>query len=134
VAVRRPRRRRRPQLTLETQPDGLPKVGLFAEPVRVTRLEVLDLEPVDQGTRVTFLVEVKDAEDKRCSDVAVEARVEGPERTRTVQGTTDLFGRIRFRTTGPPGRYAIELTDVAAGGLAWDREAGPHVEDVQVAG
>lgn len=120
------RLRRRPVLATEPQPDAHPKAGLFAEPVRVTSLRVLDPEPLDDGTRrVTFLVEVRDAEDRRCPDVSVEATVSGPERSRTVQGTTDLLGRIRFRTTGPAGSYHIELRDVAAGGLAWDRGAGP---------
>jgi hypothetical protein len=40
-----------------------------------------------------------------------------------VSGTTDLLGRIRFRTTGGAGDYTLELTDVAAGGLAADRDA-----------
>jgi hypothetical protein len=122
--VRLPRRRR--QLATEPLPDGLPKAGLFAEPVRVASLRVLDPEVAgDDQHRVTFLLEVRDAEDRRCSDVAVAATVTGPTRTRTVQGTTDLLGRIRFRTTGPAGRYRLEVEDVAAGGLRWDREGGP---------
>lgn len=120
-------RRRRPVLATEPQPDAHPKTGLFAEPVRVTSLTVLDPEPLDDGTRrVIFLAEVRDAEGRRCPDVSVEATVTGPERTRTVQGTTDLLGRIRFRTSGPEGTYRIELRDVAAGGLAWDPQAGPR--------
>jgi hypothetical protein len=118
-------RRRRPQLATERHPDELPKAGLFAEPVRVTMLRVLDPEPADDAHRVTFLLEVRDAEGRRCSDLAVEATVQGPERTRTVQGTTDLLGRIRFRTTGPDGTYRLTVEDVAAHGLAWDRAAGP---------
>ncbi len=120
------RRRRRPQLTLERQPDGAPKAGLFTEPVRVTRLEPLDPEIMDDGRhRVTFQVEVKDAEGRRCSDLAVDARLTGPERAATVQGTTDMFGRLRIRMTGPPGDYTLEVLDVAAKGLAFDRDAGP---------
>jgi hypothetical protein len=120
-------RRRRPvEVTVEPQPDDVPKRGLFTEPVRVTSLRTLDPERVDGGQqRVTFLVEVRDAEGRRCPDLSVQATVSGPERTRTVQGNTDLLGRIRFRTTGPPGRYRIELRDVAAGGLDWDRDGGP---------
>lgn len=119
MAPRR-RRGRRPPIVLERQSDDLPKHGLFAEPVRVTALDTVDVEELDDGRwRVTFLVEVKDAEDKRCSDLSVEAHVSGPERARTVQGTTDLFGRLRFRMAGPAGRYAIEVTDVAAHGLDW---------------
>ncbi|GGI04449.1 hypothetical protein [Egicoccus halophilus] len=110
-----------PAFTLERQPDALPKTGLFAEPVRVFSLRVLDPEPLADGRRrVQFLVEVRDAEDRRCSDLAVEARVRGPERERVVSGTTDLLGRIRFRMAGPAGEYAIAVTDVAAGGLAFD--------------
>jgi len=119
-------RRRRRQVTLERQPDDLPKRGLFAEPIRITRLETLAPETLEDGrTRVTFLVEVKDADDRRCSDLAVDARVSGPERTATVQGTTDLFGRLRVRMTGPPGHYVIEVLSVAAKGLDWDASAGP---------
>jgi hypothetical protein len=77
------------------------------------------------GHRVTFLLEVRAADDARCPAVAVEARVSGPERTRTVSGATDLLGRLRFRMSGPAGRYGIEVVDVAAGGLDWDRAAGP---------
>jgi hypothetical protein len=96
------RRRRRRQVVLERHPDDLPKRGLFTEPIRITRLEALEPETQEDGTtRVTFLVEVKDAEDKRCSDLAVDARVSGPERTATVQGATDMFGRVRVRMTGP---------------------------------
>lgn len=122
----RRRKADRPTLALEPHPDDLPKRGLFAEPVRVADLQVLEPEALDDGRRrVTFLVEVRDADGRRCSDLSVEARVRGPERTRTVQGTTDMFGRIRFRMASTPGDYAIEVTDVAAHGLDWDRAAGP---------
>jgi hypothetical protein len=127
VVLRRLARARRRRMTTETQPDGLPKRGLFAEPVRVTRLEALDPDADDEGVaRATFLVEVKDAEDRRCSDLAVEARVTGPGRSRKVQGTTDMMGRIRFRMAAGSGDYRIELIDVAAGGLDWDPAAGPR--------
>jgi len=127
MVLRRLARARRPRATTETQPDGLPKRGLFAEPVRVTKLQALESDHDEHGIeRATFLVEIKDAEDRRCSDVAVEARLTGPERHRTVQGTTDLMGRIRFRMASGAGSYRIELTDVAAGGLAWDEAGGPR--------
>lgn len=109
--------------------DSLPRTGLLAEPVRVAVLEHAGTERLPDGTdRVTFLVEVRAADGARCPALAVEARVEGPERSRTVSGATDLFGRIRFRMAGPPGTYRCTITDVAAGGLAWDRgEADPSV-------
>jgi hypothetical protein len=127
------RRSTRPTPTLEPQRDDLPKRGLFAEPIRVTTLDVLDPEVLDDGRhRVTFLVEVRDAEDRRCPDLAVEARVSGPDRTRTVQGATDLFGRIRFRMAGSAGTYAIEVTDVAAHGLDWARDASATTAEMAV--
>lgn len=134
MALRR-RRHRSPRVVLERQPDDLPKRGLFTEPVRVTALDTVAVEELDDGRwRVTFLVEVKDAEDKRCSDLAVEARVSGPERTRTVQGATDMFGRLRFRMAGPAGRYAIEVTDVAAYGLDWSRADSLLVTEASAGG
>lgn len=132
--LRRLRRRRVDPSTLVGLPDSHPKRGLLAEPVRITRLEhegtdVPDATPGADGDapahRVTFLLEVRAADDARCPAVAVEARVSGPERTRTVSGATDLLGRLRFRMSGPAGRYGIEVVDVAAGGLDWDRTAGP---------
>jgi hypothetical protein len=129
------RRRRSPRVTLETQPDGLPKSGLFVEPVTITALEVLAPEVLEDGRhRASFRVEVRDAEGRRCPDLAVEACVSGPERRRTVQGTTDLFGRVRFRMAGPPGRYHIEVTDVAAKGLRWDDSAGSTTAEVELRG
>lgn len=133
--LRRAIRRTRPAptFTLERQPDALPKTGLFAEPVRVASIRVLDPEPADDGrVTVAFLVEVRDAEDKRCSTLAVEARVRGPEREWVVSGNTDLMGRLKFRATGPRGAYAIEILDVAAGGLQFDPTAGQPTADVTV--
>ena len=134
VVLRRIARARRPRATTETQPDALPKRGLFAEPIRVTKLEALAPDTDDDGTaRAIFLVEVKDAEDRRCSDVSVEARVTGPERSRKVQGATDMMGRIRFRMASGAGQYRISLLDVAAGGLDWDPEAGPTEAETSIA-
>ena len=59
MVLRRLRRavRPRPVVSLEPTPDGLPKHGLFTEPVRVSRLEVLDPELVaDEQHRVTFRI------------------------------------------------------------------------------
>lgn len=126
-------RRRRPQVALEPQPDDLPKRGLFSEPVRITRLESLDPEPQPDGqVRVTFLLEVKDAEDRRCSDLAVDVTVTGPERSSTVQPHTDLLGRARVRMSGPAGNYHLEVLDVAARGLDWAADAGPRTASVEV--
>jgi hypothetical protein len=121
--LRRLRRRRIDPDTIVGLPDSHPKRGLIAEPVRVERIDHEATEPVENDQqRVTFLVEVRSADDARCPAVAVEARVVGPERERTVSGATDMLGRIRFRMTGPAGNYRIEILDVAAGGLDWDRE------------
>jgi len=129
--LRRLRRRRVDPSTLVGLPDAHPKRGLLAEPVRVARLEHEGTDRPDGSDdpsvwRVTFLLEVRAADDARCPAVAVEARVTGPERTRTVSGATDLLGRLRVRMSGPAGSYRIEVTDVAAGGLDWDRDAGPR--------
>lgn len=127
VVLRRLRAARRKRVTVEVQPDGVPKTGLFAEPIRVSSLRVMDPEPFDDvQRRVTFLIEIRDAEGRRCSDVAVEATVASPLRERTAQGATDLLGRIRFRTIGPAGDYAIEIRNVGAGGLRWDPDGGPR--------
>ena len=145
------RRRQRRQVQVERHPDDLPKRGLFTEPVRITRLDALqpehlaaeaadDEDVADDARadaaqlRVTFLVEVKDAEDRRCSDLAVDARLEGPERTSVVQGATDMFGRVQIRMSGPPGRYHIEILEVAAKALAYDRDAGPSTASIEVTG
>lgn len=134
--LRRLRRRRIDPSSLVGLPDSHPKRGLLAEPVRIARLEHDGTDAPDAAGsavagsdaashRVTFLVEVRAADEARCPAVAVEVRISGPERTRTVSGATDLLGRLRFRMSGPPGRYGIEVLDVAAGGLDWDRAAGP---------
>lgn len=133
--LRRLRRRRIDPSALVGLPDSHPKRGLLAEPVRVDRLEVAEVGPAENDAtqrRVTFLIEVRAADDARCPAVAVEVHIDGPERARTVSGATDLLGRIRFRMAGPPGTYRIEVRDVAAGGLDWDRGAGPDRLDIDV--
>ncbi len=121
--LRRLRRRRIDPATIVGLPDSHPKRGLIAEPVRIVRVEHAETTPAeDDQHRVTFVIEVRSADDARCPSIAVEARVTGPERSRTVSGATDMLGRIRFRMTGPAGTYDLEVTDVAAGGLDWDRE------------
>lgn len=104
-------------------PDDMPKSGLFTEPIVVATLTPKDPEPLDDDrTRVVFRAVVKDAEGRRCPDLAVDATITGPERTATGTGTTDLMGAITFRMVGPAGRYVIRIDDVAAGALALDRE------------
>lgn len=127
--LRNPFRRSRaaqPALTVERITDALPKRGLFTEPIRVDRLEALDPEPLDDGrTRVTFVLEVRDAEGRRCPELAVAARFVAPGYDRPLEGATDMFGRLRFRMDGGPGTYTVTIDDVAAGGLDWDPDAGP---------
>lgn len=132
--LRRLRRHRIDPATIVGLPDSHPKRGLLAEPVRVALLEHASTEELEDGgpRRITFLVEVRAADDARCPAVAVEVRVSGPERTRTVSGATDMLGRVRFRMAGPVGTYAIEVLDVAAGGLDWDRQAGATALQVDV--
>lgn len=131
-----PRRRRRrrpaqPAVVLERLPDDVPKRGLFTEPIRLTRLEVLNVESLDDGqVLVTFLGEVKDAEDKRCPNVSVEAEARAPDRHRVVHPTTDMLGRFRVKMTSPPGCYRLTVLDVGAGGLAWDEDAFPRHTEV----
>ena len=131
--LRRARRRRIGPDGVVPLDDSLPKTGLLAAPLRGAALTHAGTAALDDGThRVSFLVEVRSADDARCPAIAVEAHVEGPERARTVSGATDLFGRIRFRMAGPPGAYRCTVTDVAAGGLAWDAAAGPTVATATV--
>ena len=132
MALRRTLSRLRPRPddrfvgTTETVPDSHPKDGLFTQPVRVADLRVREVESLDgERRRVVFQATVRDAEDLRCPDLSVEARVTGPERTGTGQSTTDLMGSVRIRMEGPPGTYRVQIVDVAAGGLAWDAAAGP---------
>lgn len=120
--------RRRPRVLDDPDagpvPDDVPKRGLFTEPIVVTSLAAREPEVLEDGrSRVTFRAVVKDAEGRRCPDLAVDATIAGPERTATGTGTTDLMGSITFRMAGPPGQYRIRIDDVAAGGLDLDREA-----------
>ena len=125
--MRWPRRRRRP-VALDpsdpdnvprTVPDDLPRDSLFTQPLRVDRIKVLDPESVAGGSRVAFVVFVRDDEGRTCPDIAVDATIRGPERAASGQVTTDLMGRATFRMTGPRGTYTLTVEDVAAGALAW---------------
>ena len=114
-------------------PDDVPKRGLFTEPISVVSLDAREPEHVgDDRHRVAFRAVVKDAEGRRCPDLAVDATVTGPERNASGTGTTDLMGAILFRMEGPRGRYAIRIDDVAAGGLDLDRDASILEADVEV--
>lgn len=108
---------------LRRVPDDLPRDTLFAQPLVVTAGVLDDPEQLAEGHRVTFRVLVRDAEGRRCPDVHVEARVSGPERTAVGEATTDMLGGVRFRMTGGPGDYHIEVVEVAGAALAWDRDA-----------
>ncbi len=126
------RRRRDLPPELVRVEDSHPKDGLFSQPLVVAALTAADPEPREDGqVRVSFRMTVKDAEGRRCPDVAVEATIVGPERTATGQTTTDLMGAARFRMAGPAGSYRLTIDDVAAGGLAWDRDAGPSTASVE---
>lgn len=128
--------RRRPRVLegdLGKVPDDLPRSGLFTEPLRVDRITVRDPERLDEGGwRAAFVVRVRDAADKRCPDLAVEARIDGPERSATGMTTTDLSGRATFRMAGPSGRYRLTVLDVAAGALPFDRTASTLTAEADV--
>lgn len=104
--------------------DSHPKDQLFTQPLVVTALTAAEPEEREDGqVRVTFRATIKDAEGRRCPDVAVAATLVGPDRTAAGTATTDLMGAVRFRMSGPPGTYRLTIDDVAAGGLTWDADA-----------
>lgn len=109
-------------------PDDLPRDKIFAQPLVVAKLTAATLDAPERT--VEFRATIKDAEGKRCPDMAVHATITGPERTASGMAHTDLMGVVRFRMHGPSGAYAIEVTDVAAGGLDLDREASTLTADV----
>jgi hypothetical protein len=118
---------------LEKAEDAHPKDGLFTAPVRVADLRVAEPEHLDGGrVRVTFVATIRDAEDRRCPDLSVEARVTGPHRTGGGQSTTNLMGSVKIRMVGPPGHYRCEIVDVAAGGLAWDVASSTATAEITV--
>lgn len=129
--------RRKPKFTdaeleLTQVPDDLPRDALFSQPIRVDRLTAKDVEELDDGqVRVSFRVVVRDAVDKRCPDLAVEATIAGPERTATGMTTTSLLGAATFRMTGPRGTYTITVDDVAAGALEVDHDASALTASVE---
>lgn len=103
-------------------PDDHPKDAFFARPLRVTDLKT-SVEDHDDGVRVGFVATIKDAEGKRCPEVAVHARVNGPHRQATGMGHTSMMGTVTFRMSGPPGTYTCKIEDVAGGALGLDLDA-----------
>lgn len=99
--------------------DSARRDGIFEQPLRASvthhGVEAVD----DDGLRVTFRVIVRDAGGRRCPELAVNATIEGPERTASGEALTDLMGAARFRMVGPPGAYRFQLDDVAAKALTW---------------
>lgn len=104
--------------------DDLPRGDLFAEPLSVA---VTAAEPEPRGPdryRARFRVEIRDAEGRRCPELAVGGEIVGPERTGRGQAHTDLLGRVRFQMEGPAGTYRLRLRHVAGGALQLERPAG----------
>ena len=116
--------------------DDHPKDAFFTRPLRVTALQasVEDVEVADDEdprVRVAFLATIKDADGKRCPDMAVYARITGPHRSATGMGHTSLLGQVTFRMSGPPGEYTCTIDDVAGGALGLDHDASTlHAEIV----
>lgn len=125
------RRRHHEPLEGRVVPDDLPKDALFAQPLVVTRLTASVLDGDDEpANTVEFRATIKDADGKRCPDLAVHATIVGPDRTGEGMAHTDLMGVVKFRMTGSPGTYEAEITDVAAGALVLDRDASTLTADV----
>ncbi len=109
--------------------DSHPKDGLFAQPLVISSLKGR-AEEFEGGQRAVFTAVLKDAEGRRCPDIAMEAAITGPERTATGEAVTDMMGTIRFRMAGPPGTYRLAITDVAGGALTHDPDAGAVAAEV----
>lgn len=103
-------------------PDDHPRDAFFASPLRVTELRTA-VEDHDAGTRVSFVATIKDAQGRRCPDVAVHARVRGPQREATGMGHTSMMGSVTFRMSGTAGTYTCVVEDVAGGALGLDLES-----------
>jgi len=125
--------------------DDHPKDAFFTRPLVVSSLtsSVEDVAPAgrdaDPGagdapaprTRASFVATIKDADGKRCPDMAVYARIVGPHRSATGMGHTNMLGQVTFRMSGPPGDYACTVEDVAGGALGLDTDASVlHAEVV----
>lgn len=115
-----------------TLPDMVPKRHLYEEPLHVESIEALPPERVDHDAlRVTFWVNVRDSAGQAGRDLAVEARIVGPERAGEGMANTDEHGQVRFRMTGPPGRYRCEILDIAAGAIDVRRDDPPNVASLE---
>lgn len=113
-------------------PDMVPKRHLYEEPLHVESIEALPPEPVGDGRlRVTFWINVRDADGQAVREIAVHGRIVGPERTGEGMANTDDYGQARFRTTGPPGRYRCEITDIAAGAITVHHATPPLVATLE---
>ena len=102
-------------------PDDLPRDHVFAAPLVITKLSATSLD--DPADTVEFKATLKDAEGKRCPEVAVYAEITGPERTGEGMAHTDLLGVVKFRMHGPPGEYRCRITNVAGNALDLDADA-----------
>lgn len=92
--------------------------GWIVPPVSVVDLEALPAEELADGHyRITFWVNVRDAAGQAGRDLAVDARISGPERTAEGSAPADEHGQVRFRMSGPAGTYRCEVLDVGAGGV-----------------
>lgn len=114
--------------------DGAPRDGLFTQPLAVT---VTASDPEARGRDrwlVRFQVEVRDDEGRRCPQLAVGARMEGPRRSGNGEAHTDLLGRARFQREGPAGRYRLQLLHVAGDALELDRPLEELTAETRVPG
>lgn len=127
-----PGTRTEPHEGLRVVGDDHPKDAFFASPLRVTSLttkvEELDSVDAEELIRVSFVATIKDAEGKRCPDMAVYARVAGPHRSATGMGHTSMLGQVTFRMSGPPGTYTCAIEDVAGGALGLDEASTLRAE------
>jgi hypothetical protein len=107
--------------------DNAPRDGIFEQPLQAS-VTHHGVEAVGDGPlRVTFRVVVRDAGGRRCPELAVNATIQGPERTASGEALTDLMGAARFRMVGPAGTYRFQLDEVAAKALTWTAD-DPVVE------
>lgn len=107
---------------LRRVPDDLPRDTLFSQPLTCEATGAQDTDAAGDP-RAVFRVLVRDVNGKRCPDLSVEASITGPTRRATGQTTTSMLGVATFRMADGPGDYRLEVTDVAAHALDWDRDS-----------